>query len=123
MVLGQGKLSRLLLSSSEVRTDVYISCTEGVGLKLRGSKELMEVKVRGDKHPSGAEQWSKVCSTRCYPVNNGFHLLCQLVQKHVRARNQEEIKALFQKELQAILKSHHSKDHHCSLGMQVDHGA
>lgn len=42
------------------RTDIYISCTEGVGLKVRASQHL-EIKLRGIKSDCGAEQWSKVC--------------------------------------------------------------
>lgn len=45
---------------SEERTDVYISCTEAVGLKLRGKEERMEIKVRGSKYICGSEQWFKV---------------------------------------------------------------
>ena len=61
-LLGQGQLSRQFMWGSKVRTDVYICCTEGVGLKIRGGQELLEIKVRGERHPCGAEHWNKVCS-------------------------------------------------------------
>lgn len=69
-LLGQGQLSRHLLLSSEVRRDIYVSCTEGVGLKIRGSKELVEIKVRGDKYPCGAEEWTKVHAMVESPVTH-----------------------------------------------------
>lgn len=31
-----------------------------IGLKVRGGKDLFEIKVRGQKYPCGAEQWNKV---------------------------------------------------------------
>ncbi len=46
--------------SSEERKDVYVSCTDGVGLKVRGRSKLFEIKVRGQKYPCGAEEWNKV---------------------------------------------------------------
>ena len=49
---------------SEERRDVYISCTESVGLKVRGQSEVFEVKVRGQKYPCGAEEWRKVGNGR-----------------------------------------------------------
>ncbi len=72
-LLDLGKLSKKFLHSEE-RRDIYISCTEGVGLKIRGSRRLMEIKVRGDKHPSGAEQWSKVYKlARHYFMDHVIH--------------------------------------------------
>ena len=42
------------------RTDVYVSCTEEVGIKWRGER-LVEVKVRSERdEKSGAEKWEKV---------------------------------------------------------------
>lgn len=47
------------------RTDIYVSCTEGVGLKVRGAKNLLEIKVRGVVHECGAEDWYKVLQCGC----------------------------------------------------------
>ena len=43
-----------------IRTDVYIVSTARAGLKLRGKQALIEVKLRGERHESGAELWEKV---------------------------------------------------------------
>lgn len=53
-LFGLGKLP------SETREDLYVSCTEGVGLKIRGRIRFMEIKLRGQKYACGAEQWCKV---------------------------------------------------------------
>lgn len=58
-LLDLGRAAKFFLSSEE-RRDVYVSCTESVGLKVRGESKLFEIKVRGQKYPCGAEQWSKV---------------------------------------------------------------
>ena len=55
-LLGVGQRGR---SPYEVRTDVYVECTDEVGIKWRGSKTL-EIKVRLEKQESGAEKWVKV---------------------------------------------------------------
>lgn len=57
-LLDLGKVTRHL--GPEERRDVYIAGTEGVGLKVRGSKELLEIKLRGQRYPCGAEEWNKV---------------------------------------------------------------
>lgn len=59
-LLDLGGVAKLYKLSSEERRDVYVSCTESVGLKIRGENKLFEIKVRGQKYPCGAEQWSKV---------------------------------------------------------------
>ena len=59
-LLDLGKVSRHFKLSPEERRDVYIVSTEGVGLKVRGAKELLEIKLRGQKYPCGAEEWNKV---------------------------------------------------------------
>ena len=46
---------------NEHRTDVYLTCTAGVGLKLRGESQLVEVKLRKDIDSVGSEDWKKVC--------------------------------------------------------------
>lgn len=45
---------------TEHRTDVYLTCTARVGLKLRGESQLLEVKIRKEKNEFGAENWQKV---------------------------------------------------------------
>ena len=114
-LLGQGKLSRHLLSSSEVRKDVYISCTEGVGLKIRG-KHLMEIKVRGDKHPCGAEHWTKVYMHVHVGYRTHSSIPAQLLQKHTEIQSKEALQETFLRELRALLESHQS-----SLGTQACH--
>ena len=42
------------------RTDVYVVCSAGAGIKLRRQK-LLEVKLRERRHEMGAELWNKVC--------------------------------------------------------------
>lgn len=59
-ILDLGAVAKLYRPHSEERRDVYISCTESVGLKVRGQNEVFEVKVRGQKYPCGAEEWRKV---------------------------------------------------------------
>jgi hypothetical protein len=45
---------------AEVRNDVYVSCTNEVGIKWRKEK-LVEVKVRSERDDkTGAERWDKV---------------------------------------------------------------
>ena len=55
-LLGVGQRGR---SPHEVRTDVYVKCTNDVGIKWRGSK-ILEIKVRLERQESGAEKWIKV---------------------------------------------------------------
>jgi hypothetical protein len=46
--------------SPERRSDVYIKCTPGAGLKLRGGR-LIEVKLRSTREAAqGTELWMKV---------------------------------------------------------------
>lgn len=45
--------------SPERRTDLYLACSAGAGVKLRSQKTL-EVKLRTASHRCGAEQWGKV---------------------------------------------------------------
>lgn len=59
-LLGLGGAIKSFKLGSEERRDVYVSCTESIGLKVRGGKDLFEIKVRGQKYPCGAEQWNKV---------------------------------------------------------------
>ena len=54
------KSKSLFRDHAEKRTDTYIPCTEGVGLKLRGAGREMEIKVRGVVDANGVEQWHKV---------------------------------------------------------------
>ncbi len=48
-------------TSPDRRTDLYLVCTAGAGVKLRGQRTL-EVKLRVGRHECGAEQWEKVSS-------------------------------------------------------------
>ena len=43
----------------EKRTDIYVACSALSGVKLR-SKKTLEVKLRSERHESGAERWDKV---------------------------------------------------------------
>lgn len=52
--------SRNLFCFKDSRRDIYVACTEEVGLKLRGKKLAMEVKVKGQQYPCGGEEWEKV---------------------------------------------------------------
>ena len=45
--------------NTSIRTDIYMVATTTAGLKLRRKKAL-EVKLRGERHESGAESWEKV---------------------------------------------------------------
>ena len=57
------------------RTDIYLSCTDGVGLKLRGDKKVMEIKLRNSVHHCGTEEWHKVFPTSlCITINIIFLL-------------------------------------------------
>ena len=47
----------------EKRTDWYVACSTLSGVKLRGGNTL-EVKLRSERHESGAERWEKVNSIR-----------------------------------------------------------
>lgn len=64
-LLNLGEVLKLFKLRSEERRDVYISCTDSIGLKVRGQRELFEIKVRGQKYPCGAEEWSKVLGIGC----------------------------------------------------------
>ena len=48
-----------LNTSTDNRTDVYLVCTAGAGVKLR-AQGMLEVKLRSCRHECGAEQWDKV---------------------------------------------------------------
>lgn len=41
------------------RTDVYLTCTAGAGLKLRDQREV-EIKLRQEVTVDGVEKWKKV---------------------------------------------------------------
>jgi hypothetical protein len=61
------KLSLLAHSSqAEERQDIYVSCSEGIGAKLRGGGEGrpygIELKSRKERKKRGAELWEKVSS-------------------------------------------------------------
>lgn len=43
----------------EKRIDIYVACSALSGIKLR-SKKTLEVKLRCERHESGAERWDKV---------------------------------------------------------------
>ena len=49
------------LLAGHTRTDVYLVCSAGAGVKLRG-KTTLEVKLRSCRQESGAELWEKVCA-------------------------------------------------------------
>lgn len=109
-LLDVGEVFRHLKQRSGDRRDVYISCTASVGLKVRGLKELFEIKVRSQVHPCGAEEWNKV-STGINTITL-FDLTVQLV--HRRLHVDGEISQAFRQELQRIQKH--------SLGMTLPDG-
>lgn len=43
----------------EQRSDVYVKCVHGAGLKVRGGERL-EVKLRSTRDSNGIELWKKV---------------------------------------------------------------
>lgn len=49
------------LLAGHTRTDVYLVCSAGAGVKLRG-RTTLEVKLRSCRQESGAECWEKVCA-------------------------------------------------------------
>lgn len=51
----------------EKRSDVYVACSALSGVKLR-SKKALEVKLRSERHESGAERWDKVSCIRLESV-------------------------------------------------------
>ena len=60
------------LHSQEPRTDVYVQCTEAVGIKFR-HKRTTEVKQRtGKEECHGIESWSKVAQS-CTPHGWFWH--------------------------------------------------
>jgi hypothetical protein len=69
-LLELGGAARFFRLSSEARRDVYVSCTESVGLKVRGQEELFEIKVRGLTYSCGAERWMKVSWAGTSPFTN-----------------------------------------------------
>ena len=52
-------------SSPERRTDLYVRCVDGAGLKVRGGR-LLEVKLRSTREANGAEHWKKVGYSSSY---------------------------------------------------------
>ena len=48
------------LLAGHTRTDVYLVCSAGAGVKLRG-RTTLEVKLRSCRKDSGVELWEKVC--------------------------------------------------------------
>ena len=114
-LLGQSQISRYLLNRSQVRRDVYLSCTQAVGWKIRGGQDLMEIKVRGSRTSSGAEEWYKVMQQVDWVGNEGSLASTQLLHKHAKSDNsKDKMRLAFVRELEALLKSSRS-----SLGKDI----
>lgn len=59
------------LLAGHTRTDVYLVCSAGAGVKLRG-RTTLEVKLRSCRKDCGVELWEKVCERMLTTHVRGF---------------------------------------------------
>jgi hypothetical protein len=65
----QERSSIFTQGKAKKRTDIYIVCTDAIGLKLRHESEL-ELKILVDRKKRGAENWAKYSLPGSFSTNN-----------------------------------------------------
>ena len=91
-------LLHLKPSLPNIRSDLYVLCTNSVSIKFRHG-EYLEFKIRERRHESGAELWKKVeCHGISLRKNSDMKVLQSLV-----ADKLESLAFGYDKDLQALL--------------------
>ena len=91
-------LLHLKPSLPNIRSDLYVLCTNSVSIKFRHG-EYLEFKIRERRHESGAELWKKVeCHGISLRKNSDMKVLPSLV-----ADKLESLAFGYDKDLQALL--------------------